>query len=138
LIGGADVVALLADRNAEGGPAHPLGATRQRGPGGQGGGQGGNGRQRSQGPNSARSDDQDPDTGSDANAENSPAAIARRKRLAAELSATMTRWAQAAVAEQAVTTAFLDAYLRGDPAARTWLQHAAGNWLADGASLSWH
>ena len=99
---------------------------------------GGGGRQRSQGPNSARSDDQDPDAGSDAGAENSAAAVARRKRLTAELSATMTRWSRAAVAEQAVTTAFLDAYVRGDPGARTWLQHAAGSWLGDAASLSWH
>jgi hypothetical protein len=48
----------------------------------------------------------------------------------------LTRQAISAASVSLVTTAFLDAYLRGDPSARSWLNDRARQWLTPNASLT--
>jgi hypothetical protein len=48
----------------------------------------------------------------------------------------LTRQAMSTASVRIITTAFLDAYLRGDPSARSWLNDRARQWLAPNASLA--
>jgi pimeloyl-ACP methyl ester carboxylesterase len=47
----------------------------------------------------------------------------------------LTRQAMSSVSVRIITTAFLDAYVRGEPVARSWLNDRARQWLAPNASL---
>jgi predicted dienelactone hydrolase len=57
-------------------------------------------------------------------------------RSRASRSELLTRQALSSASVRIVTTAFLDAYLRGDPAARSWLNQRARQWLTPNASLA--
>jgi dienelactone hydrolase len=64
------------------------------------------------------------------------AAEPSKGRSSARRSEMLTRQALSSASVRIVTTAFLDAYLRGDPAARFWLNVHAGQWLTPNASLT--
>jgi len=90
-------------------------------------------------PNGSQRDRKHPSSSSDesdhpADAED---AMARERAQDSSLSASeiMTRQALNSASVRIVTTAFLDAYLRGDAGARAWLNSSADRWLAPAASL---
>jgi len=52
-------------------------------------------------------------------------------------SASLTDRAMSASLVQGVTTAFLDAYLKGDSIAKEWLQKDANRWIGNRGELKW-
>jgi dienelactone hydrolase len=73
------------------------------------------------------------DASVDADEAVAPEPAARENLARSEL---LTRRSLNSASVRIVTTAFLDAYLRNDPAARSWLNARAGQWLAPTASLA--